>query len=410
MDTRNTGRRKAWPWILLAPLLLAALGWAAWTAWSGWGQSARSDWLTAPVQRADLEDTVLATGTIRAARMVNVGAQATGQVKALHVQVGDKVKAGQLIAEIDATTQQNALRDDLAALASLKAQRASRQAALTHARLALERQQTMMARDATSRADLQAAQNQLAAAEADLKANEMQMQQAGIKIETSRANVGYTRIVAPMDGTVVAVVTEQGQTVNAAMSSPTIVKLAQLDRVLIEAQISEADVTRLKPGMPAWFTLLGEPDKRYPTELKSIDLIPADQAKDTGAAAPTTSGSTGGAVYYNGVLEADNPDGTLRVSMTAQVHIVAAKAQQTLVVPAAALGDEDPQGRRAVRVLVDEPGGQRVETRAVRVGLNTRVQAQVLEGLQEGERVIIGKAKTEAERAAEVETGPEVAQ
>ncbi|MDO5691964.1 MAG: efflux RND transporter periplasmic adaptor subunit [Pseudomonadota bacterium] len=394
---KHRARWPRWGWLLLALGVLAVGGYVWWSAASA---DAAPAWLTAPVQRTDLEDTVLATGTIRAARMVNVGAQATGQVKALRVQVGDKVKAGQLIAEIDATTQQNALRDDLAALASLKAQRASRQAALTHARLALERQQTMMARDATSKAELQAAQNQLAAAEADLKANEMQLQQAGIKIETSRANLGYTRIVAPMDGTVVAVVTEQGQTVNSAMSSPTIVKLAKLDVVQIEAQISEADVTRLKPGMPAWFTLLGEPDKRYPTELKSIDLIPADQAKDTGGAVPATTGGTG-AVYYNGVLQADNPDGHLRVSMTAQVHIVAASAPQALVVPAAALGAQDADGRYAVRVLVGEGRAEQVQTRAVRVGLNTRVQAQVLDGLQEGERVVIGQAKTPAEREAE---------
>ncbi|WP_243457563.1 efflux RND transporter periplasmic adaptor subunit [Ottowia testudinis] len=382
---------------------MAALGLLAGAAAVWWALQPAPEppWLTAPVARADLEDAVLATGTIRASKMINVGAQATGQVKALHVKVGDKVKAGQLIAEIDATTQQNALRDELAGIESLKAQRASRQAALAHAQLALERQQMMMARDATSKAELQAAQNQLAAAQADLKANEMQLQQAGIKTETARANLGYTRIVAPMAGTVVAVVTEQGQTVNAAMSTPTIVRLARLDPVLIEAQISEADVTRVKPGMPAYFTLLGEPDKRYPTTLQSIDLVPPDQTKG-GESTATTSATTQGAIYYNGVLQADNPEGHLRVSMTAQVFIVAARAGGALTVPAAALGARDKDGRHEVRVLVDGEGAApRVETRHVRVGLNNRVKAQVLEGLAEGEHVIVGKAKTDAERAAE---------
>ena len=384
-------------WLALAALALLALLWAARGYWAA--RHAPAAWLTAPVQRMDLEDTVLATGTIRAEKMINVGAQATGQVKALHVKVGDHVKQGQLIAEIDATTQQNTLRDELAGIDSLKAQRASRQAALTHARLQLERQQQMYARDATSRAELQAAQNQLAGAQADLKTNEMQLQQAALKAETARANLGYTRIAAPMDGTVVAIVTEQGQTVNAMMSTPTIVKLAKLDVVQIDAQISEADVGRVKPGMPAWFTLMGEPDKHYPTELVSIDLVPPDQARADTAPA-TTTGATQGAIYYNGILQAPNPDGALRVSMTAQVHIVVASAPQALTVPAAALGERGADGRVGVRVLTGEGAHERVEPRPVRVGLNNRVNVQVLEGLNEGERVIVGKAPTAAEQAA----------
>ena len=337
---------------------------------------------------------------------MNVGAQATGQVKALHVKVGDVVKKGQLIAEIDDTTQQNALRDELAGIESLKAQRASRQAALTLAKQNLARQQEMMAKDATSRADLQSAQNQLAAAEADLKTNAAQLEQANLKAQTARANLGYTRIAAPMDGTIVAVVTEQGQTVNAAMSTPTIVKLARLDEVKIEAQISEADVPRVKPGMAAWFTLLGEPDKRYATELKAIALLPpADESGSSDTSASATSAASATAIYYNGILHAPNPDGVLRVSMTAQVHIVVDRVQGALTVPASALGAKDDEGRYAVRVLTGEGDKQREETRLVRVGLNNRVHAQVLEGLKEGEHVITGEA-TPAGDTVSVEMGP----
>lgn len=386
-------RRHPWRWLLLALLLAGAAAW-----WLAARRPAAPRWVTAPVQRMDLEDTVLATGTIRAARMINVGAQATGQVKALHVKVGDQVRQGQLIAEIDATTQRNALRDELAGIESLKAQRASRQAALTLARQNLQRQQDMLARDATSRAEWQAAQNQLAAAEADLKTSAAQLAQATLKAETARANLGYTRIAAPMDGTVVAIVTEQGQTVNAAISTPTIVKLAQLDTVQIEAQISEADVPRVKPGMPAWFTLLGEPEQRHATTLHAIDLLPPGQAQASDANATSTA-ATQGAIYYNGVLHAPNPEGRLRVSMTAQVHIVVARAPQALAVPAAALGAPGADGRPTVRVLSGEGRHARVDTRPVRTGLNNRVHVQVLEGLQEGERVITGQAEDAATAA-----------
>lgn len=380
---RTSFKQHPWRWLLLAALLTGAVLW-----WRLATTPVQPQWTTANVQRMDLQDTVLATGAIRAARMISVGAQATGQVKVLHVQVGDVVRQGQLIAEIDDTTQRNALRDELAGIESLKAQRASRQAALTLARQNLQRQQDMMVRDATSRAELQAAQNQLAAAQADLQTSAAQLEQATLKAETARANLGYTRITAPMNGTVVAVVTEQGQTVNAAMSTPTIVKLAQLDTVVIDAKISEADVTRVQPGMSAWFTLLGEPQERYATTLGSIDLLPPGQSQGNESA---LNASTQSAIYYNGVLHAPNPDGRLRVAMTAQVHIVVAQAPQALAVPAAALGAADADGRPTVRVLLGEGRAQRIDTRAVRTGLNNRVHVQILEGLQEGERVITGE-------------------
>ena len=396
--------RKSWRftgWLLLALLL----GAAAWWKLAGSGPNG-PQWVTAQVEKKDLEDTVLATGTIRALRQVNVGAQATGQVKVLHVQVGDVVKQGQLIAEIDDTTQQNALRDELAGIESLKAQRAARQAALTLARQNLARQQQMMAGDATARADLQSAQNQLAAAESELKTNAAQLEQANLKAQTARANLGYTRIVAPMDGTIVAVITEQGQTVNASMTSPTIVKLAKLDEVKIEAQISEADVPRVKPGMPAWFTLLGEPDKRYATSLQSIALLPPTEASSSSDSTTTTSASSATAIYYNGILQAPNADGALRVSMTAQVHIVVARAEQALTVPASALGAQEEDGRYAVRVLVGEGEKPREETRLVRTGLNNRVNVQILEGLKEGERVITGEATAATEAMSVEMNGP----
>ncbi|MDO5673683.1 MAG: efflux RND transporter periplasmic adaptor subunit [bacterium] len=385
-------------WIL--PLI--AVGMAVVLAGWWWLQQSApkaSPWLSVPVTRQNIADTVQATGTIRAAKLVNVGTQATGQVQALHVRVGDRVQAGELIAEIDATTQNNTLRDEIASQQSIMAQQKARQAALDYARQNLKRQQSMYAKDAGSLAELQAAQNALAAAEAELRINATQLQQAAIKIETARANLGYTRIVAPMAGTVVALITEEGQTVNSAMSTPTIVKLAQLDTVLIEAQISEADVTRLKPGMPAYFTLLGDPHTRYPTELHSVDLIPADQVRESSSAGPAPT-SQGGAIYYNGRLHADNTAGTLRVAMTAQVVITVAGLNNVLVVPAAALGTRAADGRYAVRVLEEGRKGEELIHKKVRIGLNNRVYAQVLEGLQEGEQVVVGKVQTDQDMTA----------
>jgi macrolide-specific efflux system membrane fusion protein len=215
---------------------------------------------TSPVVRGDIENTVVATGELDAFKLVSVGAQASGQIKTLKVQLGDKVKAGDLIAEIDPTTQANAVRNAEAAVASTRAQRAVQLANLRQAELAFERQKMMIGDEATSKADYEAAEAQLATTKAQIQALDAQIEQGQTQLATAKANLGYTKILAPMDGTVVAVVVKEGQTVNAVQSAPTIVKLANLDVMTVSAQISEADVIKVHPGQTVYFTILGNSD------------------------------------------------------------------------------------------------------------------------------------------------------
>ncbi|MFT7774388.1 efflux RND transporter periplasmic adaptor subunit [Roseateles sp.] len=342
---------------------------------------------TAPVTVSDLEDSVLATGTIGAFKQVSVGAQVTGEVKKLHVALGDKVRQGQLIAEIDALPQQNSLRNSQAALQSAQAQLHAKQAALKQAELVASRLRGLVAADAGARADLESAEATLATARAEVAAQQAQIAQAQVAVDAAQVNLGYTRVTAPMDGVVVAVVTEQGQTVNANQSAPTIIKLARLDLMTVKAQISEADVPRVKPGMPVYFNLLGEPDRRYEVKLRAIEPGPTTIATDT-TTGSSTSTSTTSAIYYNGIFDVPNPEERLRINMTAQSSIVLARVEKALTLPSAALGARAGGDRYRVRVL--EQG--RVAERVVRIGLNNRVRAQVLEGLKEGEQVVTSEA------------------
>lgn len=346
---------------------------------------------SAAVERGDLEVSVLATGTINAFKIVSVGARATGEVKRLAVALGDKVKEGQLIAEIDALTQQNALRDAQAQLRSAEALLNSRKATLAQAGLSALRQRELAAADAGARADLEAAEAALNTASADVESQQAMVAQARINVDSAQVNLGYARVLAPMDGTVVAIVTEQGQTVNAAQTAPTIIKLARLDTMTIKARISEADVPRVKPGMPVHFSLLGEPDRRIQATLRAVEPGDTTLADTTSATTSTSSSSSStSAIYYNGIFDVPNPDGTLRINMTAQSTIVLAQAKAALSVPVAALGAHDAKADRyQVRVLGPEG---RIEARSVRVGLNNRVRAQVLDGLKEGERVVTAEA------------------
>ncbi|WP_371071547.1 MULTISPECIES: efflux RND transporter periplasmic adaptor subunit [unclassified Sinorhizobium] len=367
--------------------------------------------MTSQVSRGDVEETVLATGTLKPVRLVAVGAQASGRITAVKVSLGQTVKAGDLIAEIDSVTQQNDLRTAEAALANVKAQLAEKQATLVLNRQNLARQNEMVAKHAVSQADYDSAAADLNVTQAQIAALEAQIKQAEVAVETAKANLGYTKITAPIDGTVLSIVSQEGQTVNAAQSAPTIVILGQLDTMTVRTEISEADITRVKPGLPVYFTVLGEPDHRYSATLQSIEPAPESIRSDSSFSSSTSSSSTSSAsssssseaIYYNGIFDVPNDDGRLRTYMTAEVHIILGQAKDVLTLPSAALGAKDADGRYTVRVVGSDG---KVAERKVEIGLNNKVTAQVRSGLDEGERVVTGEAAAQTMTSSGGPGGP----
>ena len=351
--------------------------------------------VTASVTRGDLEQTVLATGVLEPAKLVSVGAQASGQVKKLYVQLGDTVKAGDPIADIDSRNQLNTVSNAEAGLSNVVAQRSAANADLTQAQLNYERQKRLYEQGAAAKSDFESAESQLANARANVAAANAQIKQANLTLNTAETNLGYTKIVAPMDGTIVAVVTEEGQTVNANQSAPTIVMLAQLDKMTVSAEISEADVEKVEAGQDVYFTTLGNSTKRHYAKLRTV--APAPESIESTSS--STSSSTASAVYYNGLFDVDNADGKLKTGMTAQVYIVQASAKDALTVPSSAL---ERRGREGYFAKVVNANGE-IEQRAVKVGLNTNVTAQVTEGLKEGEKVVVAEVTAE-QRAARSQT------
>lgn len=397
---------------------------------------------TSPVSRGDLEQTVDATGVIDAYKLVSVGAQASGQIKVLKVQLGDVVKQGDLIAEIDSVTQENSLKNAEAALENIRAQRAVQTASLKESELAFARQKEMLAAEATSRADYESAEANLASTRAQIRALDAQIRQRETELGTAQANLGYTRITAPIDGTVVAVVAEEGRTVNANQSAPTIVKLARLDLVTVNAEISEADVVKVKPGMPVYFTILGNPDHKYQATLRTVNPAPASISTDSTSSSSSSSSSSSTAVYYNALFDVENPDGTLRIDMTAQVSVMLAQAKDALLIPTVALGPKVPEGGRGPgataangeqRAARSKQEGQRQqrrqpdaaalaksnsyvvrvvnkdgqpEPRTIKVGLNNGSNVEVLEGLREGELVVVGEVTAGEKSNSSNQRGP----
>jgi macrolide-specific efflux system membrane fusion protein len=343
-------------------------------------------YLTAPVVRADIENAVRAVGTLQAFKQVDVGARVTGQVKTIQVKLGDAVKKGQQLAEIDPVLAKNTLRQAQLNAENLSAQQRAATARLHQSELALQRQRQMLAADATARQDVENAEMQFKVQQADLAALDVQIQRARVEVETARANLDYTHITAPIDGEVVSIVTQEGQTVIAQQQAPVIMKLADLQTMTVQAQIPEADVVRIHAGQDVYFTILGDPDRRYHGVLRAIEPAPS-----------TDQGQQGQAVFYNALFEVPNPQRQLRIGMTTQVSIVLEKAAAALTIPVAALGDPQKDSRAQVRVLGADGA---MQTRKVRTGINNRVQVQILSGLKEGEPVILGQLFGEAEKDA----------
>ena len=372
--------------------IVVAAAFALFLAWKLFSGPAEPVVATAKVTRGEMEQTVEATGTLEPKELVSVGAQVSGRLEQLHVAVGDVVRQGDLIGMIDQRTQTNSLETAKADLANMQAQLAGAKATLAKAQLAYRRQQALGSGEATSQADFEAARAELQSAQASYDALQAQIRAATVSVDTAEVQLGYTKITAPMDGVVVSVVTKQGQTVNANQSAPTIVILAKLDVMTVKAEVSEADVINVKPDLPVYFTILGDPDKRYQAKLRLIEPAPESIVNEVDSSTSTSSSSStsDSAIYYNALFEVPNEDGRLRALMTAKVSIVLAKRANALMIPSTALGAKGKDGTYPVRVKGEDG---KITTRKVRIGIDNNISAEVLSGLKEGEAVVVGEAK-----------------
>nr|WP_284502718.1 MULTISPECIES: efflux RND transporter periplasmic adaptor subunit [unclassified Caballeronia] len=354
---------------------------------------AESQHRVALVEEGDVEDVVLAEGALEGRTQVDVGAQASGQVKSLKVRVGDKVTKGQLLAEIDPTVAENELKADQAREDELVAKMAGAHASLFEAEMALRRHRAMLAADATSRREYLAAEAEYRRQRANLEGLKADVRGAHMKLEIAKAHLDFTKIVAPSDGEVVAIVAREGQTVNAQEQTPVIIKLADLDTMTVKAEVSEADVYRTRIGQNACFTTLGEPEQRYCGKLRSIEPAPRGYLE---SARQRGGGEASGhhAVFYNALFDVQNPKHKLRIGMTAEVSVAINTAKRVATIPAEALGARTADGSYEVKVI-----NQRGETerRSVRIGLNNNLKAEVRDGLSVGDRVIKdGEAESNA--------------
>ena len=373
--------------IVLSSLLVGAL--VAWPFLT----PGREAYDTVPVTRGNIESSVTALGTLQPRQYVDVGAQASGQIRKIHVEVGAEVTQGQPLVEIDPSTQTAKLDASRFAIENLKAQLQEQRALHDLAQQKYQRQQRLAQGGATREEDIQSARAEVRTTQARIDMFQAQIRQARASLRSDEAELGYTRIFAPMSGTVVAIDAREGQTLNAQQQTPLILRIANLSPMTVWAEVSEADIGHVKPGMQAYFTTLSGGNRRWASTVRQILPVPPKPLNEAsqGGGSPASSGKSGSArvVLYTVLLDVDNTDQALMPEMTTQVFFVANQARDVLLAPVVALQGSTDSDRQTARVVAKNGD---IETRQIRTGISDRLRVEILEGLNEGDHLLIGPA------------------
>lgn len=357
-------RRSVW---LVGALLVVVAG--AFVYYWAFGE-AKVTYVTAAVERGDVESTVVAAGIVQPINYVDVGAQTSGKLKSLKVKRGDQVEENQLLAEIDPVLAKTALTSSNATLENMTSQRSLKQAQLALAKLQQARNDTLFAHGLISGSEYDITRANFQVASADVASLNAQMKQATAAVNTSQANLGYTKITAPMAGEIVSISLLEGQTLNANQQAPNILRIADMSTMTIWAQVSEADIVRVKIGQDVYFTVLGQP-RRWNGKIKQI--LPTPELINN-------------VVFFDVLFDIPNADHELKIQMTAQVFIVLARAKDALLIPTAVIGNAAEGATIKIQVL--KANGS-VELRAIKIGITSEISSEVTDGLMENEQVVV---------------------
>ena len=360
---------KHWILVLLLVAAAAAAGWFAWHKWGG-SRIKPATYRTVRVERGDVIQIVRATGTVQPVKLVQVGTQVNGKVLKLNADFNSRVKAGDVVAQIDPAVYQANLSQAEANLTHSHASVDEARANLLKASNDLGRASALAKRDLLSQSDLDTSVDNAAAAEAQLKVAQAQVQMNAAALELAQANLSYTTIASPVDGTVVSRNVDEGQTVVASMSAQTIFTIAtDLRTILISASVPEADVGPVRAGQKVTFNV-----DAYPTAFTG-------SVNQVRIAASTVQN----VVTYPVMVCAANPGEKLFPGMTANISCIIAERTNVLRVANAALRFK-PEKRKTA----DKPGAAPTDDRAKASGRQPKLHILLPDGALRAIPVIVG--------------------
>lgn len=337
------------------------------------------------IKKGNIRNVVSALGVLQAHNYVDIGAQVSGQIEKIYVKAGDIVKKGDLLVEIDPSIQSATVQTNQATLSNLKAQLTEQEVAFELANFQASRQEQLLKSDATKLEDVQISQANLKMAKAKIKSLEAQIKGAKSTLQGNEALLGYTKIYASMDGTVVSLSAKEGQTLNATYQTPKLLRIADLSKMTVWTEVSEADIGRLKVGMDLYFTTLGLKDEKdnlriWRGKLKQILPAPVTTSENSEKKEATSTK----VVVYTALFDIENEDNSLMSQMSAQVFFVESFVKDVVLAPLYAL-KEQKDGTFLAKVLLNDS----IEEKVVKIGVKDRLYGEVIDGLQENEKIVI---------------------
>lgn len=360
------------------------------------------------VWRGNLQNYVVANGEVQTRNLTDIGAQVSGQIKKLYVKIGDSVQKGDLIAQIDSVTQENEVKNLQAQLLIDEADLNATQIAANVAKTQFLREQKLFKADATSRENYENAQNTYYLKSANLEQIKAKINQTMIRLDTAKKDLSYTQITAPLSGTIVSVPVKEGQTLNANQTAPTIAQIANLNELEIVMEITEGDITKIKPSQMVEYSILSNPQRKFYAPITTIDpgLTTLSDGKygNSQNLNSNSSSSSNSAVYYYAKALAENKDNFLKIGMTTENRIIIEQSENALIVPLNAVIDEN--GDKFVFVALDGFGAKS-EKRAVKVGISDNVNIEILDGVSENDMLIIhDESKHSQNKKTKPQIGP----
>lgn len=375
----NTSRWRRWIRSRRLVLILAALAGAVAVAFSLSGSNDEDPPETAEVVAADVLQLVQAAGVLTPSTQVDVGAQVTGQVRTIHVELGQSVSEGELLVSIDPDTARSDVEVAEASVAEQRSAMEATAALRARADANARRHRELLKGRLVSQAAFDDAEAELRRLNAEYKRQFAALDRFSAELANRRLALSRTAITAPMDGVVVDIAVAQGQTVNASQTTPVLLTLADIDRMTVRTKVAEADVSKVKVGQTASFTTLSGTSQPLSGRVRVIQPVPETR---------------GNASFYNVLFEVGNPGRALLPEMTVRVLIETGAVESVPTIPSVALGARRDDGRYEVFAWAAEGD---IKRRLVRIGLQDATRTQVLEGLRIGEQVLL--SPEEGERA-----------
>ncbi len=335
---------------------------------------------TEKITRGDIITSVSATGTVNAVTTVLVGTQVSGTIRTIHVDFNSPVKKGQLIARIDPSTFEEQVAQAGANLLAARANLEKAEVSLADAKRNMDRNRALFSRNLIARSDLDTSETNYQTAKAQVSVSRAQVAQAEAALRNAETNLGYTRILSPVDGIVVSRNVDVGQTVAASFQTPTLFTIAQdLTKMQIDTSVDEADIGKVKVGQEVEFTVDAYPESTFKGKVSQVRIAPV---------------TVQNVVTYNAVIRVDNPEMKLKPGMTANVSIIVSEKKDALRIPNAALRFR-PAEKDKARTVQKSPGvwvleAGKAKRLPVATGISDGTYTEIISGdIKEGQEVIV---------------------